>query len=221
MILFGDSHAAQWFPAMERLAIERSWRLISLTKSGCTPAWITVWDRTLKRPDSECDVWRDRVVERVAAEGPDLLIVASSHPYPSAANGAEMPADDGAHLAAGLEETLRRLVPIAGTVALVGDTPKWDLDPPECLSAHLDQVLDCTETRQDMIDEAWLHGEMTMAADSGAAFVDPTNWACPTDPCTPVVGRYLVYRDQHHLATPYVVALRNRLAAALPDPGSP
>jgi hypothetical protein len=30
------------------------------------------------------------------------------------------------------------------------------------------------------------------------------------------VGRFLVYRDQHHLATPYVLALRHRLVAALP-----
>ena len=43
-----------------------------------------------------------------------------------------------------------------------------------------------------------------------------TGWACPTDPCPSVIGRFLVYRDQHHLATPYVVALRDRLAGALP-----
>ena len=43
-----------------------------------------------------------------------------------------------------------------------------------------------------------------------------SQWACAT-----VVGRYLVYRDQHHLATPYVIALRDRLAAALPDQGAP
>jgi len=221
VVLIGDSHAAQWFPAVERLSTERSWRFISLTKSGCTPAWITVWDRTLKRADRECDIWRERVLERVTAERPDLVIVASSHPYPSAADGAEVPPDRGTLLAAGLEETLGRLVPLAGAVALIGDTPKWDLDPPDCLSAHLDQTLECTEPRADMVDEAWVGRERTVASQSGAVFVDPTNWACPTDPCTPVVGRFLVYRDHHHLATPYVVALRGRLAAALPSPGRP
>jgi hypothetical protein len=34
-----------------------------------------------------------------------------------------------------------------------------------------------------------------------------------------VIGNYLVFRDQHHLATPFVTALRGRLAAALPIPG--
>jgi peptidoglycan/LPS O-acetylase OafA/YrhL len=221
VILFGDSHAAQWFPALERLAIERSWRLVSLTKSGCTPAAITVWATRLKRPDTECDVWRDRVLERVAAERPDLVIVASSHPYPSAANGGPAPADDGQALAAGLQTTLERLVPLAAAVVLIGDTPKFDLDPPDCLSAHLDQTQACTEPRATMVDEAWLETEAAIARDRGVAFVDPTNWACPTDPCATVVGRYLVYRDQHHLATPYVTALRDRLAAVLPGLENP
>jgi hypothetical protein len=33
-----------------------------------------------------------------------------------------------------------------------------------------------------------------------------------------VIGRYLVYRDTHHLTTTYARALRNRLGAALPVP---
>jgi hypothetical protein len=218
VVLFGDSHAAQWFPALERLATERHWRLVSLTKSGCTPAWITVWNTNLKRAYRECDEWRERVLERVATERPDLLIVASSHPYPSAGSGGPADADGGVALAAGLDETIGRLVPLATAVALIGDTPKFDLDPPDCLSAHLDDTLACSEPRARMVDSTWLATEARIAGERGAAFVDPTNWACPTDPCATVVGRYLVYRDQHHLATPYVIALRDRLAAALPDP---
>ena len=67
-----------------------------------------------------------------------------------------------------------------------------------------------------MLDTDWLATEAAVARDGGAAFVDPTGWACPTDPCPAVIGRFLVYRDQHHLATPYVIALRDRLAAAMP-----
>ena len=217
VVLFGDSHAAMWFPALERVAMERSWRLVSLTKSGCTPASITVWNTSMKRAYTECDDWRNRVLERVGAEQPNLVIVASSHPYPSAGSGGPAPADDGQALAAGLDAILGRLVPLAGAVALIGDTPKFEFDPPECLSAHLDQTLACSEPRTKMLDQGWLDTEISIAKDRGAAFVDPTNWACPTDPCPSVVGRFLVYRDRHHLATPYVTALRDRLAAALPS----
>ena len=216
VVLFGDSHAAMWFPALERLAMERSWRLVSLTKSGCTPALITVWNTNMKRAYTECDDWRNRVLERVGAERPRLVIVASSHPYPSAGSGGPAPGDDGQALAAGLDAILGRLAPLAGAVALIGDTPKFDFDPPECLAAHLDQTLACSEPRAKMVDQSWLDTELAIAKHRGAAFVDPTNWACPTDPCPSVVGRFLVYRDRHHLATPYVIALRDRLAAKLP-----
>jgi hypothetical protein len=217
VILIGDSHAAQWFPALDRLATERGWRLVSMTKSGCTPAAITVWNTNFKRAYTECDSWRAAVIERVAAERPAVVIVASSHPYPVAENGARAPDDDGTRLAEGLARTLSDLVPLAGQVVLLGDTPKFAVDPPECLSAHLDDALACSESRATMLDPAWIETEASVAGVTGAAFVDPTGWACPTDPCPAVIGRFLVYRDQHHLATPYVIALRDRLADAMPS----
>ena len=38
----------------------------------------------------------------------------------------------------------------------------------------------------------------------------------PVEPCPAVIGRYLVYRDTHHLATPFATALSTRLARLLP-----
>jgi peptidoglycan/LPS O-acetylase OafA/YrhL len=35
IVLYGDSHAAQWFPALEKLANENGFKLVSLTKSAC------------------------------------------------------------------------------------------------------------------------------------------------------------------------------------------
>jgi peptidoglycan/LPS O-acetylase OafA/YrhL len=219
IVLFGDSHAAEWFPALERLAVERSWRLISLTKSGCTPAQLTVWNANFKRAYDECDQWRDAAVARIGTEHPHLVIVASSHPYTSAGASGPAPSDGGQALAAGLAQTLLRLRPLAASVALIGDTPKLNLDPPDCLSQHIDHVLACAESRADAVDSAWIGVEASTAEGAGATFVDPTDWACPTDPCPVVIGAYLVFRDQHHLATPFVTALRRRLAAALSLPG--
>jgi peptidoglycan/LPS O-acetylase OafA/YrhL len=219
VVLFGDSHAGEWFPALARLATERDWRLVSLTKSGCTPAQLTVWNANFKRAYDECDQWREAAFARIGTEHPDLVVVGSSHPYTSAGSGGPAPSDNGQALAAGLAQTLQRLRPLAGAVALIGDTPKFSLDPPDCLSQHLDHVLACAEPRAQAVDAAWLGVEAGLTSKAGATFVDPTAWVCPTDPCPVVIGHYLVFRDQHHLATPFATALRGRLAAALPLPG--
>jgi peptidoglycan/LPS O-acetylase OafA/YrhL len=36
IVLYGDSHAAQWFPSLEKLAREKGFELTSLTKSACS-----------------------------------------------------------------------------------------------------------------------------------------------------------------------------------------
>ena len=38
VVLVGDSHGLAWFPAVERLATERGWRMVNLTKGACSTA---------------------------------------------------------------------------------------------------------------------------------------------------------------------------------------
>jgi hypothetical protein len=42
VVLFGDSHAAAWFPAMELISTERHWRLVVLAKAGCPAEEVNV-----------------------------------------------------------------------------------------------------------------------------------------------------------------------------------
>src|SRR5262249_19436257 len=37
VVLFGDSHAAQWFPALKDIAESRHWKLVTIIKSACYP----------------------------------------------------------------------------------------------------------------------------------------------------------------------------------------
>src|SRR5262249_18758994 len=38
VVLFGDSHAAQWFAALNAVALSQHWRLVVVTKSACSAA---------------------------------------------------------------------------------------------------------------------------------------------------------------------------------------
>ena len=222
VVLFGDSHAAQWFPALERIALDGGFRLVSLTKSACTAADVTVWSSTLGRAYTECDTWRRNAIARITAEHPALVVVSDSPGVRPMVNGATLVGDAGtAELAAGLARTLAAVTPNAGAVAVVGATPEAPGDPPSCLSAHPDSVLACATPVATAIDAAWVAEEGSVARHAGAAFVDPTVWVCPTGPCPAVIGRYIVYRDTHHLATPFVAALASRLRDRLPAPVGP
>jgi len=219
VVLFGDSKAGQWFPALAQLATARHWRLVSLTKSACAAADVTVWNSSLDRPYLECDTWRTRALARLAVERPTLVIVADDRFYDLAINGKAVPvAERPAVWKAGLARTLARLHAASRAVVVIGDTPRSRVDPPVCLAAHLANALLCATPAKQAIDVGWLARERATAGASGARFIDPSPWVCPSDPCPAVIGRLLVYREPGHLTATFAAALAVRLGAALQIP---
>jgi hypothetical protein len=217
VILFGDSHAAQWFPALERLADGRGWRLTSLTKSACPSVSVTIWNGSLRREYRECDTWRAAALDRIRTARPALVVLANSRVATLLQDGRRVEAHEASDLwLNGLEATIRAIDGAAGAVAVIGDTPRSAVDPPVCLSRHPDDVLACATDRVEAVDAAWLRGEAEAATRAGATFVDPTDLVCDADTCPAVIGRYLVQRDEHHLATPFAAWLAERLGNALP-----
>ena len=72
IVLFGDSHAAQWFPALEVLSIKHKWRLISLTKSACPSMIYEPFDDQMNRFYFECTEWRKKAFEKISKLKPHL-----------------------------------------------------------------------------------------------------------------------------------------------------
>ncbi len=218
VVLFGDSHAAQWFPALERIAKERGWRLISMTKSACASADVRVWSRPFGRPYAECDAWREAAFARIAAEHPALVVVSNTRRYTLDIGGKPEYSTDHEDLwSAGLDRTLQRLSKDAGAVVLIGDTTRMTADPPVCLSAHLDDAAACATPYSTAVAGARLAADAVAADHAAAHFVDPTPWTCFTDPCPVVIGRFLIYRDEQHLTATYSRALGSELEAVLPS----
>ncbi len=220
VVLIGDSHAAQWFPALERLSEEHGWRLISMTKSACTTADTTVYATILKRAYTECDAWRQAVLSRIATLHPSLVVVSNSRSYNMLVNGAPVPiaqvpaAWDAAQL-----RTLAKLATLATHVLMIGDTPRSNADPPACLSAHLDNATACAMPWSAVTMPGYTAREAAIAVSAGAIWVDPTAWICRTDPCPVIMGRFLIYRDQHHLTATYSRGLADALYLAMPQLG--
>jgi peptidoglycan/LPS O-acetylase OafA/YrhL len=210
--LVGDSHAAHWFPAVELLARQRGWRLVPFTKFSCVFVDMRIWSPRLEREYTECEVWRERVVDRLVALRPDLVIIASDQELPVVLDSDDDPELQG-------EAVARLIRRIPGAVAIIVDTPRSDHDVPACLAQHPKAIERCTTTRSAAF--GWRHRrrEAEAARLTGATLVDLSAVTCPSDPCPPVVGSMLVYRDHHHLTATFVRSLVDELGAALPVVG--
>ena len=220
VFLIGDSHAAHWFPTFQRLADEQDWRLVSLTKSACPVADLPVYNGTLKREYTECDTWRTAVLDRISREKPAMVVVSDSRIGQLWVNGNPVPYTDREDLwATGLERSLDELRKVAGHVVVIGDTPRPATDAPVCVSGHLDNALACATPLSEAITPAWTATERTVSTETGSTFIDPTAWLCPTVPCPAVIGNVLVYRDGHHMTTPFARALAPYLEPLLPTLG--
>jgi peptidoglycan/LPS O-acetylase OafA/YrhL len=207
--LVGDSHAAHWFPAVDVVARRRGWRLVPFTKSSCVFVDMRIWSRRLNREYRECEVWRENVVDRLAKLRPDLVIIASAQELPIVVAGDDDPERQG--------EAMARLIRrIPGVVAIMADTPRSDYDVPACLAKHRNAIERCTTSRAAAFGLLHLRRETETARLTGATIVEMANAVCPGDPCPPIIGTTLVYRDHHHLTATFAVSIADQLEAALP-----
>jgi peptidoglycan/LPS O-acetylase OafA/YrhL len=208
VVLYGDSHAAQWLPALDELAYVRGWRVISLTKSACPPVDLPVWNAPKKRSYRECARWQDSAMERIAAERPVIVFVAGYHVYEFLDEDTRRPlADDPAAWGESLGRTIGAIEATGAQVILMGETPQLGVVPDECLASERDSVEACTETAADVVDPLYAQLEQDVATATGAKLMSFTGLLCPDGTCPLVFGTTPVYRDDQHLTATFVRAL--------------
>ena len=81
VILIGDSHAAQWFPALNEIALTNNWKLISITKSACPPINLRIYNDALSREYSECSIFRNKILKYIKETEPQLVVLTQSAHY--------------------------------------------------------------------------------------------------------------------------------------------
>jgi peptidoglycan/LPS O-acetylase OafA/YrhL len=216
VVLFGDSHALQWFPAFEDLAARYGWRLVSLTRSSCSPAAVPVRNVRLNRPYTECDRWRESSLRRIRELAPRLVVVTSSTAYPGLLAG--RPADPERLWTDAWQRLLTTLRADAGRVALIEDTPMLHGDPLDCVSTHADDIAACAEPAGTALrNPAWRAEVADAARRAGVPVIGTRGWLCAAS-CPIIVGNLLVYRDNNHLTSAYVKMLGPLLARSLALP---
>jgi peptidoglycan/LPS O-acetylase OafA/YrhL len=196
IVLYGDSHAAQWFPTLEKLAKQRGFKLISLTKSACPAV-------DANRPDQgafkqvHCTKWRQNSIERIAKIKP-MAVITSSFQYFT-------PANEGVSRATWWRDGQRKLLSdLKGStdhLIYISDTPRPLRDIPNCLASRNSRVCDSTQkTRVSII--------------FGFEVVNPTPWLCSSF-CPAIIDGTVAYRDASHISVEMALKLLPKLEEAL------
>ena len=209
VVLFGDSHAAQYFPALDAIAKLRGWRLVVLTKSVCPPFELTIFSPILGRTYHECDEWRSAAFDRIAREHPALVVMGVARHYDAQYHVSVY----GQEWLAGMRASVQRVRATGARVVVMGPTPKPPGDIPGCLSEHLSDATACVFPQGMSIDLPGQAREHDAAVAAGAAYVDVTPYICAAAACAAIVGNLLVYRDDNHLSTTFTTWLAPALAA--------
>ena len=208
VVLFGDSHAAQWFTALQTLADQRHWKLLVRTKSGCPAPDVTIFDKGLKRPYDECDTWRAAVLTEMAIIHPSLVVAAGTRTESlvDRSTGTKIAAAAApGEWQAGWRRGLAQLGAAGVQVAVVRDTPWPGRDVPSCVAKHASDPSACDLSRDALDSPAY---DVALAKGTPTAHpVDLTAVICAPTRCPATLGKYLVYRDTSHLTATFATAL--------------
>ncbi|MCV7397490.1 acyltransferase family protein [Mycobacterium paraseoulense] len=200
--LIGDSTAGMWGSALQQVAVQRHWRLETLSKASCPMLDLPFTNALLQRKYTECDQWRGRTLGRLQSEHPRLVVLSMLRhdlhtgfpPYGRAWNDS-------------LTRLLRELRGTGANVLVLGPIPDLHSDVPECLSVHLDDATACSSPRTTAVDEPGMAAESAATKAAGGQYADVTELFCTADRCPAFVGNTLVYHNEFHLTSRYAQLL--------------
>lgn len=213
VFLVGDSHAAQWQPALDLAARQLGWNLRVFTKSGC--GLYNVLFMRDGEPNLSCEAWGRSLFQAMAERQPDLVVWAG---YRGARVWleAEGRPGDAIATASALAATWGEIGRLGSEVLVILDTPLWPSDPTECLATPATCIMPRPGVPEP--DPARLAVEGGGVA---VTVVDPTDMLCNPQTCAAIVGNVVVWRDLHHITATYSAMLGPELAVRLATLTSP
>jgi hypothetical protein len=219
VVLLGDSHAAQWFPALEKLAADQRFQLVAWTKSGCPFTLdVHIFLPAYGRDYRECRAWQAQVLRKLRALPRAAMVIVGGYssylPQVLTSKGDRpAPAQAGEIWGAGMASTVTVLRRFSERVVVLRDDPKAPFDVPACISWDPSAPSQCDFPRAP--SDAAQHAAERKAGVPDQAYVDPTAVVCPDPVCRAVVDGKITYRDDSHLTAAYVASRWRQFAAAL------
>jgi peptidoglycan/LPS O-acetylase OafA/YrhL len=218
IVLFGDSHAIQWFNPLQRMAESHGWKLTTLVKSGCPAADIRNAGSS-PRFAAACNEWRAESIRRIVSMRPSAVFVGNATVYLKADNKSRVSLDDWRD---GARRTLETLSKAGLRVAAMRDNPRFPFDVPTCLARSVRHSYypggSCEMSMSAVFDPAIVRAEDVAAQGlPNVHFIDLTDQFCQGDICSAALNGEVMYRDDNHLTGSFA----DRLMPVLEDRAHP
>ena len=199
--LWGDSHAAQWFEALNAIGIEQGWRFLSITQGSCPFLDVVTYSFNDQANNNFCAPWRASVREHLRNEDVDVVLMSQYYSLKDSVDRAAIKPEVWAAQLGPLLDGLRAdgIEPV-----VLGDTPDPPDDVPKCVSGRRTSVQSCAPGRPTDADLAVEEVIRSTTVERGVSFLEPRRWLCANEVCPVIVGNLLVYRDGHHLSNRFM-----------------
>ncbi|WP_062303040.1 acyltransferase family protein [Demequina subtropica] len=212
IVLVGDSHAAQWFPALKPLAEDHGWNLSVIYKGSCPyNAAAEAWTGDSQR--EACADWNVKVDDYLIARQPDLVLTSSVSTY-KFGGGDDLAPDIAID---GYARKFQKLVDAGLRVDAIVDNPHVWGETLDCVATSDAAAEECVTPRRRATNRKDV---LTPAAErvAGVGTIDLTPMLCGEKRCPAVIGSVVVYRDtSSHLTQSYVRTLAPYMERLLPE----
>lgn len=217
VILYGDSHAGSWIPAMDLYAKSIRARLAVYWFPGCpTPLVVASTAGTFySSRAADCNAWNARVTSAMASVNPFAIVMSSGYGVDHSFTSPEYQKwINGWSL---LATQIRAKAPRVALYNLA-TTPYLRQSAPLCLSAQPNNIGNCGFTSLSSTGTGFGLNlgdnrlrDIAASRAAGATFVDVIPLLCTSNFCPAVIDSTVVYGDDHHITT----EINMDLAAAL------
>lgn len=205
--LIGDSHAAQWEPALKEIAERRGWNLTLYLKTNCAFA-----DVRRSAAYASCDVWSQNVSKRLAQAVPFNVVLTS---FFADNMNIEIHNRSLTEAAAkrGFQDAWKPLVDRGSTVIVLRDIPHMLSSTTVCVATSGDSRR-CDVPRSAATAAPDLEYDAAGGL-RGVLRLDLTHVFCGISTCDAVIGGVAVRTDPYHMTKTYAATTTPYLFADL------
>jgi hypothetical protein len=199
VVLYGDSHAQMWLPALAPVATADDFKLVLLWHSGCPI-------EAFETANVTCEKDRTTDLKLINALDPAVVLLSNKVTDIVGPSGVIY---TNAQWVAGLKATIVALQSKTTKVVVVGDVNQFDQAVPTCLAMHPSRVQLCAVDNPNPKYTQHFAAEATAAKDTHAGYINPMSWVCTKKKCSPIIGTMVVDSDQGHVTATYAEYLTN------------